>query len=81
VCAAVSRLPKPPLVLAVVVLVLGVLSAVPVLMASPGEQEARTGDVSNMDAMMKARQPAWAALLNPVLGVAGVLAGARLRRA
>ena len=81
VCAAVSRLPKPPLVLAVVVLVLGVLSAIPVLTASAGEQKARTGDVSNMDAMMKARQPAWAALMYPVLSAAGILAGARLRRA
>jgi hypothetical protein len=80
VCAAISRLPKPPLVLAVVVLVLGILSAIPVLTTSPGDQEIRPGDVSNMDAMMKARQPVWTAFLNPVIGVVGVLTGARLRR-
>jgi hypothetical protein len=31
-----------------------------------------------MDAMQKARSPLWFTLINPVVGVAGVLAGARL---
>jgi len=29
---------------------------------------------------MRARTPGWVALLNPVIGAAGVLLGARLRR-
>jgi hypothetical protein len=80
VCAAVSRLPKPPLVLALLALVLGVLSAIPHLTAEAGEPKERTGDVSNVDAMMAAKQPVWIALANPILGAAGVLVGARLKR-
>jgi hypothetical protein len=41
---------------------------------------ARTSDVSNMEAMQKAKEPAGVALTNPLLGAAGVLVGGRLRR-
>jgi hypothetical protein len=33
-----------------------------------------------MDAMMKAKQPAWVALANPLVVLVGVRLGARLRR-
>jgi hypothetical protein len=33
-----------------------------------------------MEAMQNAKQPAWIVLLNPLLGAAGVLVGARLKR-
>ncbi len=39
-----------------------------------------TADVSNLEAMQNAVQPLWVAILNPVLGVVGVLLGAGLRR-
>jgi hypothetical protein len=80
VCAAVGRSRTAVLALAVVVVLLGVLSAIPVLMGVQGESQARTGDVSNLDAMMKARTPAWVALANVAVGVAGVVLGGRLRR-
>jgi hypothetical protein len=32
------------------------------------------------DAMAKGQQPAWSALLNPVIGALGSIFGARLRR-
>jgi hypothetical protein len=80
VCAWISRTDKAPRVLAGVVLVLGLLLAIPMLTA-PAESEPRTGEVSNLDAMQKAKQPRWAALVNPFLGAVGVLIGARLRRA
>ena len=51
----------------------------PVLMAAATPVETRTGEVGNLDAMMKAKQPAWVAVANPFLGLAGVLLGARLR--
>jgi hypothetical protein len=78
VCAVVARSDKGPKALAVLVIVLGLALAVPVLRA-PAESPPRTGEVSNMEAMQRARQPAWIALLNPFLGALGVLAGARRR--
>jgi len=80
VCAWIARTAKPPKVLAGVVLVIGLLSAVPVLMAAARPAETRTGEVGNLDAMMKAKQPAWVAVANPFVGLVGVLLGGRLRR-
>jgi len=80
VCAAVSRRDLAPLVLAVVVMAFGLISAVQTLSAR-GESPVRTGDVPNIAAAQQARMPPWVALLNPLVGAAGVLAGARLRRA
>ncbi|MFO0796762.1 MAG: hypothetical protein U0804_04740 [Gemmataceae bacterium] len=80
VCVSIARAATPPKVLAGLVLVIGLLSAVPVLMAAATPAEERTGDVGNLDAMMKAKQPAWVALANPFVGFVGVLLGARLRR-
>ncbi len=80
VCVWIARTATPPRVLAGVVLVIGLLSAVPVLTAAATPAETRTGEVGNLDAMMKAKQPAWVAVANPFVGLAGVLLGARLRR-
>jgi hypothetical protein len=80
VCARIARAATPPMVLAGVVLVIGLLSAIPVLRAVASPAETRTGEVGNLDAMMKAKQPAWVAVANPFVGLAGVLLGARLRR-
>jgi hypothetical protein len=80
VCARIARTTTPPKALAGVVVVIGLLSAIPVLMAASTPAVARTGDVGNMDAMMKAKQPAWVAVANPFVGLVGVLLGARLRR-
>ena len=80
VCARIARTAEPPKVLAEVVLVIGLLSAVPVLMASSTPAVARSGDVGNLEAMTKAKQPAWVALANPFVGLVGVLIGARLRQ-
>lgn len=79
VCAHVARAATPPKVLAGLVLVIGLLSAAVVLTAATPDQE-RTGEVGNLDAMTKAKQPAWVALANPFVGCVGVLLGARLRR-
>lgn len=81
VCALIARGGKAPLALAGLVVVLGILVAIPVLLASePIKDGLRAGDVPNMEAMMKAKTPGWVALLNPFVGAAGVLLGARMRR-
>lgn len=79
VCESISRGGKAAVGLAILVAVLGLVAAIPPLTAPPSN-EARTADVPNMEAMMKAKAPAWAALLNPFIGAAGALAGAKLRR-
>ena len=62
--------------LAAVVVVLGLTMAMASLNAPEDATTAvRTGAVASMDAMMQARTPTWAAVLNPVLGVIGVFAG------
>lgn len=82
VCAVIAGGSRAPLALAVLVLVLGLLFAIPVLRAANHTRErlTRPAEVSNMEAMQNAVQPGWVALLNPFLGFAGVLVGARLRR-
>ena len=78
VAASVSRGTRAPLALACVVLILGIIFAIPALgQPDPGP---RAGDVGNLAAMMKARQPAWLLLLNPVVGAVGTLVGSRLRK-
>lgn len=79
VCAAIARGGNAPLALAALVLVLGILMAIPVVTAPPSS-EARAADVPNMEAMMKAKTPVWVALLNPLIGAVGTIAGAKLRR-
>ena len=79
VCAAVSRASKAPLILAGLVLVLGLLMALPVLSASYDDQTVmREIDVGTFDAMQKGKQPPWVALTNPFVGVIGVLLGSKL---
>jgi len=81
VCAAIAKGGKAPLALAAVVLVLGLALA----FASPAlrtadTHEVRTGSVSNMEAMSKARHPAWVIFLGPVIGALGVVIGGKLKR-
>ena len=66
-----------PLWLAAIVLVLCGLMAIPVVMsASTSRGGVRPPQVTMADAMANARQPMWVALLNPLVGAAGVLIGA-----
>jgi hypothetical protein len=81
VAAVIGRSSKAPRALAGLVLVLGVLAAIPVLLP-PAEKTPteRTSALSNLEAMAQARQPAWFAATAPVVGVLGVLVGASLRQ-
>jgi hypothetical protein len=78
-CALIARGGRAPLALALLVLALGLVMAIPVLQASAAS-EPRSASVPNLEAMMKARTPVWVAFLTPLIGAIGVLAGAALRR-
>ncbi len=64
--------------LAVVVLVLGGVTAGAALLADKEDPGARTEEVGNFEAMTKAEQPVWTLIANPIVGVFGVLFGAGL---
>ena len=80
-CTLISKNQKAALVLAGLVLVLGIVMAIPALNDSSNEvQEMRSADVPNMEAMQKAKQPPIVLLLNPIIGALGVFAGSKLRK-
>lgn len=80
-CIVISKNQKTALVLAGIVLVLGIIMAIPALKDSSNEvQEMRNADVPNMGAMQKAKQPPIVLLLNPIIGALGVFAGSKLRK-
>jgi len=81
ICAVIAKGGKAPLVLAVVVLVLGLALAFASTALRPSDtHEIRTGSVPNMEAMSKARHPAWVIFLGPVIGAIGVVIGGKLKR-
>jgi hypothetical protein len=49
-------------------------------MANDTRQNVRDVSVGNMEAMMNARQPAWIALLNHLIGAVGVMLGSRKKK-
>lgn len=81
VAAAVTRGPKGSNVLAVVVLVVGIVMALPAVTSPPEDRpEVRAEQVGNLEAMQYAKQPTWMLFFNPVLGAFGALIGGRLRK-
>ena len=79
ICATLSKSKGTCQVFAGIVLALGLLVAI---LAAIKERPSavRSGDVPNFQAMQMAQTPAWILFLNPVLGAAGVLLGARMKR-
>lgn len=81
ICAVIARGGKAPLALAAVVLVLGLALAASHTATQPADtHELRTGNVSNMDAMTKARRATWVVFLGPFIAAVGVVIGGKLRR-
>ena len=80
VCITIARKRGAVTALVVVIIVLGALGVIPAIMGASTPDAVREGGLSNMEAMMKARQPVWMAIMNPILGIVGVLVGSRLKR-
>jgi hypothetical protein len=76
-CGIIAKRKGAVLALAGITLILGFAMAIPAMLDDRPD-EPRTAEVGNMDAMRKAKQPLWIALLNPVIGAAGVLVGGSL---
>lgn len=81
VAMLIARKPLGPQVLAGIVVVLGLLMAVPVFTADTSALGPRPDLVTMMDAMSKAQQPLWLVVANPIIGAAFALVGGNLRRA
>jgi hypothetical protein len=79
ICALIAKGGRAPVALAIVVLVLGLLLAIPSIMKAKPDM-VRIGSVSNMQAMQRAKQPIWVPLLFPFIVAAGVLIGGKLKR-
>lgn len=81
ICALIARSPTPPVYLAALVLIFGLLMALPAFFVQ--DQAApptpRPVNVSVLEAMQHSKTPTVALLLNPVIGAIGVLIGARMR--
>lgn len=78
-CARIAPDPRAIRLLVGLVVVLGVIFAIPVLTAPAGPPAPRPEGLAMMEAMKQGVQPAWVALLNPALGAIGALIGSRLR--
>jgi hypothetical protein len=79
ICAAISKSKRTCMVFAIIVLVLGLIVSIPTAMKEHSAA-ARSGDVSNYQAMTMAQTPPWLCFLNPVLGAVGVMLGARMKK-
>ena len=81
ICAAIARGGKAPLALAIVVIVIGLLLAIPAVMkAQANAKLVRTGDVPSMEAAQKAYWPTWTPFTFPIISAIGVLAGGKLKK-
>ncbi len=76
VCRKISGHENTVRILAAVVIVLGISSAIPSF-TLPISVEARPETVRSMEAMVKAVTPRWVAVANIVIGAVGVLIGGK----
>jgi len=81
VCVMIAKDHKAAIWLAGLVLVLGIILAIPSLNVPDEEMnKVREGNVDNIEAMQNAKQPPIALILNPIIGAIGVIAGSRLKK-
>jgi hypothetical protein len=76
----IGRSQRTTMVLAGIVLVLGIIMAIPTLSQDLSAMNMRSGEITSMEAMQDAYQPPWTAFLNPLLGAIGVMIGAGLKK-
>jgi hypothetical protein len=81
ICAAIARGRKATLALAGLILVVGLLLAIPAVMKSRANADmVRVGDVTSMEAMEKASWPVWAPFVFPFVSAVGALVGGKLKK-
>lgn len=81
ICAAIAKGGKAPLALAIVVIALGLLLAIPGTMKGQANAKlVRSGDVPQMEAAQKAYWPIWTPFTFPFISAIGVLIGGKLKR-
>ena len=81
ICAAIARGRKATLALAGLILVVGLLLAIPAVMKSRANAGmVRAGDVTSMEAMEKASWPVWAPLVFPFVSAVGAVIGGKLKK-
>jgi len=80
VAMLIAKRPLGPQVLAGLVVVLGLVMAIPVFTADASAVGPRPDVVTMMDAMSKAQQPLWLVVANPVIGAVFALVGGALRK-
>lgn len=80
-CAAIARGRKTTLALAGLILVVGLLLAIPAIMKHKANADlVRAGDVPVMEAMEKASWPIWAPLVFPFVSALGAVVGGKLKK-
>jgi len=81
ICAAIAKGGKAPLALAIVVIALGLLLAIPATMkAQANAKLVRPASVPQMEAAQKAYWPTWTPFTFPFISGIGVLIGGKLKR-
>lgn len=81
ICAMIARGGRAPSALALVVVIIGLLMAIPsVIKARNNAGMARPLAVSQMEALNYAYWPMWAPFALPFVGAVGVLIGGRLKK-
>jgi hypothetical protein len=78
-CAIISKSNRACQVLAFVVFLIAILLCIKAMRRDTGGLHIRAGEVTNREAVELAVVPTWMHLLNPVIGAAGVLLGARIK--
>lgn len=81
VCIMIGKTEKAAKVLALVVLIVGIVLAIPAFTKTEAPApRTETEEVGNFTAMQSGHQPPWMTILNPIIGAVGVMVGARMRR-
>lgn len=81
VCAVIAKGGRAPLAMAVVVIVIGLLLAVPAMMKARNNAKlVRTGDVPSSEAAKLAYWPVWSPFAFPFVSAIGVIVGGKLKR-
>jgi hypothetical protein len=81
ICALIAKGGKAPLALAILIIVLGWLLAVPAVMKGRANADMiRMGDVPSMEAAQKAYWPIWAPFALPLIQGIGAVIGGKLKR-